>query len=184
MQNKKPKIICISALARHGKDEFAKIAIEYLNKNYPQLKVQRLAHGDWVKDVCHRYFGCTYVRDGYNRTQWQQVGTEKGRHNHPDIWVNMTIDLVKGIFNDYDYIFISDVRFKNEVERWEDEGFDILTIRINRNNFDNGLTEEQKNHASETSLDDYDFGYYVNNDSNLEMYKCKVIEFIENELLL
>ena len=183
MLHDKPKIICLSAKARSGKDEFAKIAIEYLNKNYPEIKVQRLGYGDWVKDVCVRYFDCTYERNDYNRTQWQQVGTEKGRYNHPDIWVNMTIDLVKGIFSDYDFIFTSDNRFPNECERWEEEGFDILKIRIRRNNFDNGLTEEQKNHASETSLDNYWFDTIIDNDSDLETYKVKVIECIENEIL-
>lgn len=180
--NKKPKIICLSAFARHGKDEFAKIAIGYINKHYSNLKVQRLAHGDFVKDICSRYFDCTYERNDYNRTQWQQIGTEKGRYNHPDIWINMTINLVKGIFSDYDYIFISDVRFLNEVQRWVDEGFEVFSIRINRNNFDNGLTEEQKKHASETSLDDYIFDYYIDNDSDLETYEYKVIKFIENIL--
>jgi hypothetical protein len=183
MTNKKSKIICISGKARSGKDEFAKIAIEYLNENYPQLKVQRLGYGDWVKDVCHRYFNCTYVRDDYNRTQWQQIGTEKGRFNHPDIWVNMTIDLVKGIFSDYDYIFISDCRFLNELQRWEKEGFEVTTIRIRRTGFDNGLTKEQKNHASETSLDYYNFDYYINNYYSLELYKEMVINCVENEML-
>lgn len=181
--NKKPKIICLSGKARSGKDEFAKIAVKYLNKNYPKLKTQRLGYGDWVKDVCARYFDCTYERNDYNRTQWQQIGTEKGRYNHPDIWVNMTIDLVKGVFSDYGYIFISDVRFKNEYEKWEDEGFEVLKIRIRRNNFDNGLTEEQKKHASETSLDTYIFDYYIDNDGGLDEYKCNVIECIHNKIL-
>jgi hypothetical protein len=170
----KPKIILISGKARSGKDEFSNIAIEYVNKHYPKLRTQRLGYGDWVKDVCNRYFGCTYDRNDYNRTQWQQIGTEKGRYNNPDIWVNMTVNLVKGIFNDYDYIFISDCRFENEYERWEEEGFDIIKIRIRRDNFDNGLTEEQKNHASETSLDNYWFDTIIDNNSTLDNYKMKI----------
>lgn len=177
---KKPRIICISAKARSGKDTFAKLSMLYLEKHYPYLKTKRLGYGDFVKDVCTRHFGCTLERNDYNRTQWQQVGTEKGRYNHPDIWVNMIIDLVKGIFIGYDYIFISDCRFENEIQRWIDEGFDVVTVKIRRPNFRNGLTEEQKRHASENSLDDYCFDYYINNSGTLEDLELKVIDFINS----
>jgi hypothetical protein len=180
---KKPKIILISGKARSGKDEFAKLALEYLSAKYPSLKAKRLAFGDWVKYVCAQYFDCTYERNSHNRTQWQQIGTERGRFNHEDIWVNMTIELVKGIFSDYDFIFIPDVRFPNECERWEEEDFDIIKIRIKRENFDNGLTEEQKNHASETSLDNYWFDVIIDNNSTLEAYNDEVVRCIETKIL-
>jgi hypothetical protein len=183
MKNKKPTIICISAKARHGKDELAKLAIEYLQHNHPQYKTKKLAFGNFVKDVCHTYFDCTYERNSHNRTQWQRVGTDVGRNNHPDIWVNMTVDLVKGIFTDCDFIFISDCRFPNELDRWRQEGFNVVTVRVNRPNFNNRLTEEQKNHLSETSLDDYGFDYYIENDDTLEIYAREIGHFVETKLL-
>jgi hypothetical protein len=176
----KPKIILLSAKAQHGKDEFIKIAIPYMNKIYPNLKVKRLAYGDFVKYVCHQYFDCSFVRDEYNRTMWQTVGTEIGRANNTDIWVNIAIELAKGIFSDYDYLLIPDFRFKNEHTKWKQNGFKTSTIRIKRNDFDNGLTDIQKNHASEIALDDYRFNYFIYNNGDLDTYKRAVEIFIDD----
>ena len=48
----------------------------------------------------------------------------------------------------------------------------MVAIHIERPNFDNGLTEEQKNHPSEKDLDDYDkYDYRIINDGTLEELK-------------
>ena len=60
----------------------------------------------------------------------------------------------------------------------------VIAIRVIRPNFDNGLTEEQKNHFTEIDLDDYDkFDYEVLNDgtiSDLEVKIRKIIEEVDN----
>ena len=58
------------------------------------------------------------------------------------------------------------------------EEFDVTTVRIERPNFDNGLTEEQKNHESETALDDYIFDYRIINNGD-ESINNEVNAFIE-----
>ena len=50
---KKPTIVCVSGKARHGKDEFCSMAVDYLSQNF---KVQQLAFGDWVKYTCSKYY--------------------------------------------------------------------------------------------------------------------------------
>ena len=176
----KPIIVCISGKARSGKGEFSRFAIEHLA---PTLKCQELAYGDFVKFVCYKYFGCTYERNEYNRTQWQQVGTELGRAGNKNIWINMTIELVKGIFNDCDFIFIPDNRFPNEIDRWEEEGFEVISIRVEREDFEDNMTPEQRAHKSEVSLDEYGFDYKIKNSGTLEEYREKVIDFVSKTLV-
>ena len=68
----------------------------------------------------------------------------------------------------YEYVLIPDARFPNEIRKWWQTDFDSITVRIERMNkddteYDNGLSEEQKQHPSETELDDWIFNYHVYN---------------------
>ena len=178
--NKKPKIILISAKARHGKDQFAEFFTEYTEGYHKSLTI---GYGDAVKNVCESYFGCTKEKNDENRSSWQHVGTDVARANYEDVWVDITIALIKGIGHLYDYILIKDVRFENEISKWKEEGYETTTIRIHRTNFDNGLSDEQKNHPSETSLDNYPFDYVLLNDGTLNDYKEMVCKFINSRII-
>lgn len=162
----KPIVILISAKAQHGKDSFAtafnKVASE---KHYRILTIH---YGDILKYVCKQYFGWDGNKDEKGRTILQRVGTELARFNHPDVWVNCVIEIVKGLKTEYDFILVPDTRFPNEIECWEKTDFFTFSVRLNRKNedgtdFDNGLTPEQKNHFSEISLDNYAFNYVIEN---------------------
>ena len=109
--------------------------------------------------------------------QW--FGTDVVRKNYKDTWVDMIVALLKGIRTLYDYVIIPDVRFQNEIDKMYDN-FDCVTVRIIRPNFDNGLTEEQKNHSSETALDDYPMEYELINDGDLKKLLETVKTFLKN----
>ena len=108
-----------------------------------------------------------------NRTGWQLLGTEKVRSKNPSFWVDTIIRLLNVIGEDFDYVLISDTRFPNEIQRFKDEKYHIIPIHVERLNFDNGLTEEQKNHLSETALNDYEFDYYLEA-KNLNELECEI----------
>ena len=46
------------------------------------------------------------------------------------------------------------------------------------------MTEKQKQHVSETSMDNYFFDAVIYNDSTLESFKEKLIEFVNAHLLI
>lgn len=79
------------------------------------------------------------------------------RKVYPEYWVKFIKDIVKIFPEEWDYIIIPDCRFKNEIESWKRDGFDVSVVRMERQDFSSELTEEQKNHASEIDLDDYTF---------------------------
>jgi hypothetical protein len=152
----KPIILCACGKARHGKNTFADLLKEQSEKNILQI-----AYADYLKYVARKYFGWDGQKDEKGRTLLQQLGTEEARTNNPDIWVDTVIGLVKAIGYRYDYIITTDCRFPNEINRWKEDGFTVFAIHVERLGFKNKLTEEQKNHASENALNDFNFDYYI-----------------------
>ncbi len=154
-------IIPIAGEARHGKDTFAKLIKERCDE-IENCSCIILHYGDFVKFLAAQYFGWNGKKDKLGRTILQKTGTDHGRVHNPDIWTNMIIDTIKGFQHLWDIVVIPDWRFPNEFWKLVDEfeGDKIIPLKICRINedgsdYDNGMTEEQKNHPSETALNDF-----------------------------
>lgn len=173
------KVVCISAKAQHGKDTAAGIIKEYLESLGKKVLITHYA--DLVKFVCTNYFGWDGKKDEKGRTLLQYIGTDKVGAKDPAYWVNFIVSILK-IFNDeWDYVLIPDCRYPVEVTRMS-ENFDTTTLRVERPNFDNGLTLKQKEHPSEVSMDDYNFDAVVYNEAGLDEFRNKLICFIKSYL--
>lgn len=113
-----------------------------------------IAHyADTVKYVCRTFFGWDGVKDEYGRDLLQYVGTNVVREQDPDFWVRFLSDILRMFSDEWDYVVIPDTRFPNEVDYMRDHGIDATHVRVVRPDFDNGLSEKQKEHPSETALD-------------------------------
>lgn len=171
------RVILISGSARFGKDSTAFMMKELLEKQ--KKKVLIIHYADNLKLFAKNYFGWSGQKDQNGRELLQWLGTDVIRKNYEDTWVDMVVALLKGIKTLYDYIIIPDVRFPNEIDRMRDN-FDCITVRVIRPNFDNGLTEEQRKHPSETALDNYPMEYELINDGDLEKLLDTTRTFIKN----
>ena len=171
------RVILISGSARFGKDSTAFMMKELLEKQ--KKKVLIIHYADNLKLFAKNYFGWSGQKDRKGRELLQWLGTDVIRKNYEDTWVDMVVALLKGIKTLYDYIIIPDVRFPNEIDRMRDN-FDCITVRVIRPNFDNGLTEEQRKHPSETALDNYPMEYELINDGDLEKLLDTTRTFIKN----
>ena len=176
------KIILVSAKARNGKDTVAELAKQEL-----ELKGERVLichYADLLKYICKTFFDWDGVKDDKGRTILQHVGTDVIRiKNHaPDYWVDFIANLLWMFYDEWDYILIPDTRFPNELERMIDNFSKerIVSLRINRPNFNSGMTQEQLNHSSECALDDYKFDYYIENNGTLEDLQLKVKDLLDN----
>ena len=69
-----------------------------------------------------------------------------------------------------------------QIERWDDYDIPVITIRIIRNNFENNLTQEQRNGISETSLDNYTFDYTIRSESGLDNLKFEIDKSLNSEI--
>jgi hypothetical protein len=166
----KPIVILISAKAQHGKDSFADAFIKEAQDKLG-FRCLRIKYGDFVKMVATSYYGWNGKKDEAGRELLQKLGTDLGRKNNPLVWISCVKEVVKALQTEYDFVLIPDCRFPNELD-WQDTDFFTFTVRLNRKNEDgtdyiNNLTEEQKAHPSEISLDDYGFNYVIEN-KNLE----------------
>lgn len=161
-------IICISGKARHGKDTFAGFLADALERR--GQKVVIFHYADLLKFIAKQYFGWDGVKDEAGRTLLQKIGTDIVRERDPDFWVNYAIDLFSMFSEEWGYVLIPDCRFPNEIQRMKEAGFNrVEHFEISRGaSFDNGLTEAQKNHPSETALDDAEADHYIRNFWGLE----------------
>lgn len=179
-QTKKPTIILLSGLARSGKDSFAKFFKEQIENNLENSKyVLHIAYADYLKYICTKYLNWDGLKEHEGRTLLQVVGTDIARKNNPDIWVNVVVELVKGLGCKYDFVVISDVRFPNEVHRWKEEGFDVISVLIERLDFESELSDEQKKHISETAMSDFKFDCRIES-KDLEELRNNVADFISD----
>lgn len=104
--------------------------------------------------MCRTLFGWNGEKNEFGRTLLQEVGTNVVRAKAPDFWVDFAISVLKFFPAEWDYIIIPDCRFKNEIYRLVEAGFQTIHIRVERPNFESPLTPEQQNHPSEKDLDD------------------------------
>lgn len=175
------KIYCICGKAQNGKDTTALMMKEII-ENTTDNKVLITHYADVLKYVCRTFFGWDGNKDEKGRTLLQYVATEKVRNIDPDFWVDFIGRLMAVFSNEWDYVLIADTRFENEIKTLKKYGLDDITVlRVVRDNFDNGLTEEQKNHLSEIALDNYRPDILLHNDSTLDGLKLKIEEILRKE---
>lgn len=176
------KVICISGKAQHGKDTSAKFLKDILEKNGQRVLITH--YGDLVKYIATTFFGWNGVKDEAGRTILQTVGTERVRNKVPNYWVKFVSDILYLFPDEWDYVLIPDCRFPNEVDYLREHGLNVTHVRVRRDNFDNGLTDEQKNHPSETSLDDVKPDYIFVNDGTLEDLEKQIDKWVRPFLLI
>ena len=180
MENKNPKIIILSGKARAGKDT----TMNFLNEIYNNII--QLQYGSYIKEYAKKISNWDGSEETKPRELLQQLGTNIIRENIDNkFFVKKMIDDIKVYSYFFDTIVISDARFKIEIDDIKNTFNNVIAVRIERPNFDNGLTLEQKKHPSEIDLDDYNkFDYKLINDGTLEDLKKKVeklVEVIKNE---
>lgn len=98
-----------------------------------------------------------------SRTALQYWGTEIRRTQDEDYWVKKAIAEVSNHLANGNSVYVTDARFVNEAESLRSIGAFLVRLEITREEQDRRIfsrdgilpTEEARNHASETSLDDY-----------------------------
>lgn len=170
------KVICISGKARHGKDSSALIMRELLQADGYKVKI--IHYADLLKYICRIFFDWNGKKDKNGRMLLQYVGTDVIRTQCPDYWVGFVIDMLKFFGENWDYVLIPDTRFPNEIEALNKSGFETVHVRVTRPDFTDSLTREQREHPSETALDNTDPDYCVNNCGTLDDLRSAISELL------
>lgn len=175
------KVILISGHAQNGKDTLAEVIHHEYERHGSCVRILHFA--DLLKFICRLCFDWDGNKDETGRGLLQYVGTDVVRQKKPDFWVDFIGDLLELFEGHWQYVIVPDCRFPNEVTKLKERGFDTVHIRVIRDGFDNGLSEEQKNHPSETALDSFSADIYIHNNGTLEDLYKKVDELITEKKL-
>lgn len=160
-----PKIICVSGKAQNGKDSSAGILKDILEKCGYRVLITH--YGDLVKYVCKTFFDWDGEKDEAGRSLLQFIGTGRVRAKRPNYWVDFVVSIVQMFPDQWDYVIIPDCRFPNEIDCFEEAGFDVTHARVIRAPFVSPLTPEQQMHSSETALDGVRADVYLTNFGSL-----------------
>ena len=160
------KIFIISGKARSGKTETAKIIENY----YKEKKCITISFAYYLKDYIKRITGWDDNEENKPRELLQQLGIELIKNKMDNkLLINRILQDIEVFSYFYDIIIVSDARLVDEIGSIKNKYPTSVSIRINRSLNNNGLTNEQNNHITETGLDNYNnYDYIVdNNEDNL-----------------
>lgn len=173
------KILLLSGKAESGKTAVALMVKEILESK--GKKVLKIAYGDLVKYICGKYFDWDGQKDIKGREILQQIGTNVIRAKRPTYWVDFVMEFAELFEDEYDYVMVDDLRFRDEITQWDKNGWDTFVVRVEREGYISSLTECQLLHQSECDLDSYNFDFYIRaTDMNeLSVEVDKFIEYME-----
>lgn len=163
----KLKIITISGKAGSGKSYLANHLKQYLEVNYG-MRGYIINFADPLKMVCEKIYGWDGTKGETGRTILQRIGTDVVQQSNKLCWVNCVANIIQGLRSEFDFVIIGDARFRHELEGISEEFcYDSITnVVIIDNGHPNNLSEEQRNHPSETDLDKWTFHYEFDNSSH------------------
>ena len=171
MRKRLEKIYILSGKARCGKDTVADIIEEY----FKDKKVIKLSYSYYLKDYLKRMN--MYDETNKPRSLMQDFGQNLLRKINPNFLIDRLLEDIEVFSYFYDIIIITDARMKDEIIIPKKRYNNVKTIRVVRNNYDNGLTEEGKNDITETNLDDFkEFDEIIENDSNLKEHVWRFLD--------
>lgn len=176
------QIVCVSGHAGAGKDFFSSMLSAELTKR--DNKVLICHYADLVKYVCEKFFGWNGLKDVSGRTLLQKIGTDVIRKKNPNYWVDFLCDIFLFFPDEWDYIIISDLRFPNEYNRIRERVTpNVMSVLIQREKeseeSEHKLTEKQKNHSSETSMNDFPFTVTICNNYDISAFHETAKDFAE-----
>lgn len=163
---KDPVIFVISGKARSGKNKISTIISNY----YTNKKTIAISFGHYIKDYAMRVSDWDGSENTKPRDLLQKLGIEliKNKVNNK-LFINRILEDIEIFSYFYDIIIINDARLVDEMEILKSKYPNSISIRVIRNNYDNKLTSEQKQHITEINLDNYNnFDYTIENDDKLE----------------
>jgi len=173
------KIFIFAGKAETGKNKAALL----LKEIYENKKVINISYASYLKEYAKNILNWDGNEDNKPRNFLQQIGIEIVNKKIDDkMLIRRIIEDIKVYSHYFDIISISDARFKEEIEDIKKEFKNVKVIHILSD--ENKLTEEQKNHITETALDNYNgYDYEIFNnkiESDLKEKLKHIIDEVEN----
>lgn len=169
------KIYIIGGKAKCGKTTFSKFLKEEL-KNYGYKPcVMHLTQP--LYGYAENYFEWNQHINEKPREFLQRMGIEviKQKLGKKTFLLDRTNEDIEILSEFFDTFIIADGRLKDEFEYFKNNYHDVTAIKLERDDFDAGLSDTEKNHITEVDLDNYtNFDYTIKNSGILDLHEKAV----------
>ena len=175
------KLYVIGGKAKSGKNTFGKLLREELKEYGYKPCVMHLTTP--LYSYAENYFEWNENSDEKPREFLQKMGVEiiKEKLGKKTFLLDRLAEDIEILSEFFDTFIIVDARLKKEFDYLTSKYQDVVTIKLERENYESGLSETEKSHITENDLDDYQsFDYLVNNNGIIGL-KEKVKELIKKE---
>lgn len=159
---------------RVGKDT----ACDYLVKQHGGVK---LSFAEPIYAILNYAQETCRFEKGKDRRFLQYIGTEWARQIDSNVWINLLIDKL----NKNNHVFVSDLRFRNEMDALKEHGFTCINIIAEPNLHASGRSvplvgeEQDVPHQSNVDLDDcISWDYTIRNDSSIESFYVRLDDIV------
>ena len=179
-KNKNPKIYILSGKASNGKNKIASYIADIYQKQ--DMKTINLSYASYLKEYAKNVIAWNGDEETKPREFLQQIGVELIKTNIDDkMLIRRIIEDIQVYSYFYDVITISDARFPEEIEDIKKIFSNVIVVHVY--GLENNLSSTQKEHRTETSLDNYNkYDYQLNNNGSLEELKNKVEVLVKENL--
>ena len=170
------KLFLVAGKARSGKDVTAKYIVEYYNQLEEKTVITRFSK--YIKLLAMEMTDWNGNEDNKPRKFLQKMGAYiRETLDNPYFFIRRMQEDIEIYERFFDNVVISDVRLPDEIEQMKKHSKNTYSIKV-VNRKENDLSKSEKNHPTETLLDDYeDFDYIIYNDND-ESLKEKVFEIL------
>lgn len=174
------KVFIIGGGAGSGKSTFGNFLKEELKDYGYKPCVMQITNP--LYSYARNYFNYDSNRDPKPREFLQKMGIEiiKEKLGKQDFLLNRLYEDIEILSNFFDVFIITDARLIHEFLSIKAKYEDVVSIKLIRRNFDNKLSEEEKNHVTEKEITMYnDFDYIIEN-KGLDSLKEEALEIVHN----
>ena len=181
ISNENMVIFCIGGKARSGKS----LVCDYLKKLYLDkgLKVVVSPYTKYLKKYIEEITGTKIKDNNKPRALLQNISSDiiKGKLGYKDFFINRQLEDLSIYKYFFDVVIIPDVRFPREIEEIKKHFSNVISIGVIRDNFDNGLSTDEKNDITEVALDNYEgYDYVINNNNDDNDLHSKVVKIFND----
>ena len=175
---KEVKIFLLSGKARSGKETVSNMIKDY----YSNKKVIDISFAGYLKEYAKKISNWDGSEATKARELLQQLGIELIKEKIDDeLFIRRVLEDIEIYSYFFDVIIITDARLVHEFESIKEHFSDVVTIKLERNNYNDYLTEEEKNHITEREISEYNNFDYIIENRGFQDLRNSAVEVVRNE---
>ena len=175
------KIFVIGGKAKTGKNTFGEYLREQLKDYGYKPCVMHITEPLYA--FAKNYFEWDGNENTKPREFLQKMGIEiiQQKLGKKDFLLNRLYEDIEILSEFFDAFIITYARLIHEFESIKEKYEEVVTIKLERKNYEDQMTDEERQHVTETELDQYeDFDYIIEN-RVIDDLKTSAIEIVRNE---